>query len=156
MRGILGQQLDCRYQEHNGCYQASALKMRRTCRMCPNLPACVKGDELRQLHQVLLSSFDQKVSLPILDSIQTVIGVSELGTEAKPDLEIGVPIPENAAFGKWGIQVIEFTNCRGYKTQFYRGQGKFDGVDFEVVAPPTREDRPLRLDGVEIAGFQRA
>jgi hypothetical protein len=23
------------------------------------------------------------------------------------------------------------------------------------VAPPTREDRPLRLDGVEIAGFQR-
>jgi len=69
------------------------LKMRRTCRMCPNLPACVKGDELRQLHQFLLSSFDQKVSLPILDSIQTVIGVSELGTEAKPDLEIGVPIP---------------------------------------------------------------
>ena len=32
--------------------------------------------------------------------------------------EIGVPIPDNAAFGKWGIQVIEFTNCRGYKTSF--------------------------------------
>jgi len=73
----------------------------------------------------------------------------------KPSFEVGVAIPENAAFGKWGIQVIEFTNCRGYKTSFYRGQGKFDGVDFEVVAPPTREDRPLRLDGVEIAGFQR-
>jgi|307.fasta_scaffold164892_1 hypothetical protein len=74
----------------------------------------------------------------------------------KPSFEIAIPIPENAAFGKWGIQVIEFTNCRGYKSSFYRGQGKFDGVDFEVVAPPTREDRPLRLDGVEIAGFQRS
>jgi hypothetical protein len=73
----------------------------------------------------------------------------------KPQFEVGVPIPENAAFGKWGIQVIEFTNCRGYKTSFYRGQGKFDSVDFEVVARPTREDRPLRLDAVEIAGFQR-
>jgi hypothetical protein len=73
----------------------------------------------------------------------------------KPSFEVGVPIPENAAFGKWGIQVIEFTNCRGYKTSFYRGQSKFDDVDFDVVAPPTREDRPLRLEGVEIAGFQR-
>jgi len=61
--------------------------------MCPNLPACVKGDELRQLHQFLLSSFDHEVSLPILDSIQAVIWASELGTKAKPDLEIGVPIP---------------------------------------------------------------
>jgi hypothetical protein len=77
------------------------------------------------------------------------------GDSFKPSFEVSVRIPENAAFGKWGIQMIEFTNCRGYKTSFYRGQGKFDGVDFDVVAQPTREDRPLRLDGVEIAGFQR-
>src|SRR5262249_56992632 len=32
----------------------------------------------------------------------------------KPSFEVGVPIPENAAFGKWGIQVITFTNYRGY------------------------------------------
>jgi len=73
----------------------------------------------------------------------------------KRAFEVGVPIPENAAFGKWGIQMIEFTNCRGYKSSFYRGQDKFDGVAFDVVAPATREDRPLRLEGVEIAGFQR-
>src|SRR5215467_12087849 len=28
-----------------------SLKTHRTCRMYPTLPACVKGDELRQLHQ---------------------------------------------------------------------------------------------------------
>jgi len=76
-----------------GPVEAISLKTHRTCRMCPNLPACVKGDELRQLHQFLLSSFDQKVSLPILDTVQAIIGASEFGTEAKPDLEIGVPIP---------------------------------------------------------------
>jgi hypothetical protein len=69
--------------------------------------------------------------------------------------EIGVHIPENAALGKWGIQLIEFTNRRGYKTSFYRGHGKFDNVVFEVIPPPTKEDELLRFDGVEISGGGR-
>src|SRR5262245_29879612 len=65
--------------------------------------------------------------------------------------EVPVPIPENAAPGKWGVQLIEFTNGRGFKTSFYRGHGKFDNVVFEVVAQPAKEDELLRFDGVEIA-----
>jgi hypothetical protein len=61
-------------------------------------------------------------------------------------------IPENAALGKWGVQLIEFTNLRGYKSSFYRGHGKFDKVVFDVVPPPSKEDELLRFDGVEIAG----
>ena len=65
--------------------------------------------------------------------------------------EVPVVIPENAALGKWGIQSIEFTNGRGHKTAFYRGQGKFDNVLFDVVAPITKEDELLKFSGVEIA-----
>jgi hypothetical protein len=67
------------------------------------------------------------------------------------NFEVPVPIPENAAPGKWGVQLIEFTNGRGFKTSFYRGHGKFDNVVFEVVAQPAKEDELLRFDGVEIA-----
>jgi hypothetical protein len=66
--------------------------------------------------------------------------------------EVSVTIPENAAPGKWGVQLIEFTNGRGFKTSFYRGHGKFDRVSFEVVPQPAKEDELLRFDGVEIAG----
>jgi hypothetical protein len=69
--------------------------------------------------------------------------------------DITIPIPENAALGKWGVQLIEFTNQRGYKSSFYRGHGKFDKVVFEVVPPPSKEDELLRFDGVEIAGRGR-
>ncbi len=71
---------------------------------------------------------------------------------ARSSFEVTIPIPENAALGKWGIQLIEFTNRRGYKSSFYRGHGKFDNVVFEVVPPPSKEDELLRFDGVEIAG----
>jgi hypothetical protein len=65
--------------------------------------------------------------------------------------EVPVTIPDNAALGKWGIQSIEFTNGRGHKTAFYRGQGKFDNILFDVVSPPTKEDELLKFSGVEIA-----
>lgn len=65
--------------------------------------------------------------------------------------EVAIPIPDNAALGKWGIQLIEFTNRRGYKSSFYRGHGKFDNVVFDVVPPPAKEDELLRFDGVEIS-----
>ena len=71
------------------------------------------------------------------------------------NFDVIIPIPENAALGKWGVQLIEFTNKRGYKSSFYRGHGKFDNVVFEVVPPPTKEDELLRFDGVEIAGRGR-
>jgi hypothetical protein len=69
--------------------------------------------------------------------------------------DITIPIPENTALGKWGIQLIEFTNQRGYKSSFYRGHGKFDKVVFEVVPPRSKVDELLRFDGVEIAGHDR-
>ncbi|MBI3651382.1 MAG: hypothetical protein HY231_10220 [Acidobacteria bacterium] len=68
------------------------------------------------------------------------------------EYEIYIDIPINAAYGKWGIQTIEFTNGRGYKTSFYRGQSKFDNILFDVVAPPTKEDELLKFNGIEIAG----
>ena len=74
---------------------------------------------------------------------------------SQTSFEVTIPIPENAALGKWGVQLIEFTNQRGYKSSFYRGHGKFDKVVFEVVSPPSKEDELLRFDGVEIAGRGR-
>jgi hypothetical protein len=71
---------------------------------------------------------------------------------AKGSFEVSIEIPENAAYGKWGVQVIEFTNMRGYKSSFYRGHGKFDNIVFEVIPPPSKEDELLRFSGVEIAG----
>lgn len=65
--------------------------------------------------------------------------------------EVCVEFPENAALGKWGIQLIEFTNGRGYKTSFYRGQGKFDNIRFDVVAPPSKEEELLQFTQIEIA-----
>ena len=56
---------------------------------------------------------------------------------------------ENAALGKWGVQMIEFTNLRGYKSSFYRGHDKFDNIVFEVVPPPSKEDELLHFSGVE-------
>jgi hypothetical protein len=74
---------------------------------------------------------------------------------SQTSFDVTVPIPENAALGKWGVQLIEFTNQRGYKSSFYRGHGKFDNVVFEVVPPPSKEDELLRFDGVEISGRGR-
>jgi len=76
-------------------------------------------------------------------------------SSSQTSFDIIVPIPENAALGKWGVQLIEFTNQRGYKSSFYRGHGKFDKVVFEVVPPPSKEDELLRFDGVEISGSGR-
>jgi len=69
--------------------------------------------------------------------------------------DVTIPIAENTALGKWGVQLIEFTNQRGYKSSFYRGHGKFDNVVFEVVPPKSKEDELLRFDGIEIAGRGR-
>lgn len=66
--------------------------------------------------------------------------------------EVGIEFPENVALGKWGIQLVEFTNGRGYKTSFYRGQRKFDNILFEVVAPPSKEEELLQFTEIEIAG----
>ena len=71
---------------------------------------------------------------------------------SKASFEVAIDIPENAAYGKWGVQMVEFTNLRGYKSSFYRGHGKFDNIVFEVIPPPSKEDELLRFTGVEIAG----
>ncbi len=70
---------------------------------------------------------------------------------AEEIITITIHIPDNAALGKWGVQMIEFTNGRGYKTAFYRGQGKFDQVSFEVIPRPIDEEAMLSFHVVEIA-----
>jgi len=90
--------------------------------------------------------------------LKLAVGETSLAPDqslSKTNFYVIIPIPENAALGKWGVQLIEFTNKRGYKSSFYRGHGKFDNVVFEVVPPPTKEDELLRFDGVEIAGRGR-
>ena len=69
--------------------------------------------------------------------------------------DVPVPIPDNAALGKWGVRLVEFTNGRGFKVSFYRGQGKFDEIIFEVTPPPSKGDELLHFNGVEIAGDGR-
>jgi hypothetical protein len=74
---------------------------------------------------------------------------------SESSFEVSIAIPENAALGKWGVQMIEFTNSRGYKSSFYRGHGKFDNIVFDVIPPPSKEDELLRFNGVEIASDDR-
>lgn len=91
--------------------------------------------------------------------LKLAIGETSLGpgeASSGGSFDVVIPIPENAALGKWGVQLVEFTNKRGYKSSFYRGHGKFDHVVFDVVPPPTKEDELLRFDGVEIAGSRCA
>lgn len=83
------------------------------------------------------------------------VSVAPEQSYSQTSFDVTIPIPENAALGKWGVQLIEFTNQRGYKSSFYRGHGKFDKVVFEIVPPASKEDELLRFDGVEIAGRDR-
>jgi hypothetical protein len=104
--------------------------------------------------------FVQCFQFSTASSSKTKLAIGEvlIGPEqsySQTSFEVTIPIPENAALGKWGVQLIEFTNQRGYKSSFYRGHGKFDKVVFEVVPPPSKEDELLRFDGVEIAGRGR-
>jgi hypothetical protein len=90
--------------------------------------------------------------------LKLAVGETSLGAGqsfSEGSFEVIIPIPENAALGKWGVQLIEFTNKRGYKSSFYRGHGKFDNVVFDVVPLPTKEDELLRFDGVEITSRGR-
>ena len=101
--------------------------------------------------------FVQCYQFSMASSAKLKLAIGETSLEAgesfsQASFDVIIPIPENAALGKWGVQLIEFTNKRGYKSSFYRGHGKFDNVVFEVVPPPTKEDELLRFDGVEIAG----
>jgi hypothetical protein len=100
--------------------------------------------------------FVQCFQFSMVSSSKAKLAVGELSIPveqsfSKTSFDVTIPIPENAAVGKWGIQLIEFTNRRGYKSSFYRGHGKFDSVVFEIVPPPSKEDDLLRFDGVEIA-----
>lgn len=79
------------------------------------------------------------------------IAISPQESLSQTIFEVSIQIPENAALGKWGVQMIEFTSGRGFKSSFYRGQGKFDNIIFEVIPPPSKEDELLRFNGVEIA-----
>jgi len=107
--------------------------------------------------------FVQCFQFSMASSNKAKLAVGEVSISAehrftRSSFDVSISIPENAALGKWGIQLIEFTNQRGYKSSFYRGHGKFDNVVFEVVPPPSKEDELLRFDGVEIAagGVRRA
>ena len=63
---------------------------------------------------------------------------------------IAIPIPVDAATGKWGIRSIRFVNGRNYASTFYRGQDRFDGVVFEVLPLPADQEVALRFDGVNV------
>ena len=104
--------------------------------------------------------FVQCFQFSMASSSKAKLAVGELSVPleqsyTQSSFDITIPIPENTALGKWGVQLIEFTNQRGYKSSFYRGHGKFDNVVFEVVPPKSKEDELLRFDGIEIAGRGR-
>jgi hypothetical protein len=106
--------------------------------------------------KILVQCF--QFSMASSSKLKLAVGEASISPEqgyTQSSFEIGVQIPENAAPGKWGVQLIEFTNRRGYKSSFYRGHGKFDNVVFEVIPPPSKEDELLRFDGIEITGGGR-
>src|ERR1041385_8249918 len=63
---------------------------------------------------------------------------------------IRIPIPVDAAIGKWGIRSIRFVNGRNNASTFYRGQERFDDIVFEVLPLPTEQDVALRFEGVAV------
>src|ERR1051325_276655 len=71
--------------------------------------------------------FIQCFPFSITNSNKVKVAYGEL--EISPDeslayraFDVGVAIPEDAVIGKWGVQLVEFTDGRGYKKFFYRGQ----------------------------------
>jgi hypothetical protein len=116
----------------------------------------VRAHDPAGIKRIVVQCF--QYSLSSANRIKTAVGESTISPDegfAVNTFEVGVLIPENAGIGKWGVQVIEFTNSKGFKTTFYRGQGKFDNVSFEVIPPPRNEDHPLEFNGIEIAEQNR-
>jgi hypothetical protein len=117
-----------------------------------NLVLRVAAYDPNGLRKIFVQCF--QFSMASSNKAKLAVGEVSISAEhrfARSSFDVSISIPENAALGKWGIQLIEFTNQRGYKSSFYRGHGKFDNVVFEVVPPPSKEDELLRFDGVEIA-----
>ena len=112
----------------------------------------VRANDPAGITRIFVQCF--QFSLASANRVKTAVGETSLSPEeafSMTAFDVPVQIPENAALGKWGVQLIEFTNSKGTKTGFYRGQGKFDNVAFEVISPPRNEDRPLEFNGIEIA-----
>jgi hypothetical protein len=63
---------------------------------------------------------------------------------------IEIRVPEDAAIGQWGVRSIRFVNGRNLVQTFYRGQGRFDSVVFEVLPLPAELEDSLRFEGVDI------
>jgi hypothetical protein len=63
---------------------------------------------------------------------------------------IDIRVPEDAAVGQWGVRSIRFVNGRNVVQTFYRGQGRFDSVVFEVLPLPAELEDSLRFEGVDI------
>lgn len=121
-----------------------------------NLVLRIAAYDPNGLSKIFVQCF--QFSMASSSKAKLAVGEVSLTTEqrfARSSFDVSISIPENAALGKWGIQLIEFTNQRGYKSSFYRGHGKFDNVVFEVIPPPSKEDELLRFDGVEIAANGR-
>ena len=116
----------------------------------------VRAHDPAGIKRIFIQCF--QFSLASANRVKTAVGEASIlpdQTFSVTVFDVPVQIPENAALGKWGVQLIEFTNSKGFKTAFYRGQGKFDNVAFEVISPPRNEDRPLEFGGVEIAERKR-
>ena len=116
----------------------------------------VRANDPAGITKIFVQCF--QFSLASANRVKTAVGETSISpdeTFSVTAFDVPVQIPENAALGKWGVQLIEFTNSKGTKTGFYRGQGKFDNLAFEVISPPRNEDRPLEFNGIEIAERKR-
>jgi hypothetical protein len=61
-----------------------------------------------------------------------------------------VPIPLDAATGKWGIRSVRFVNGKNHTATYYRGQSRFDDIVFEVLPLPAEQEDVLRFDSVQV------
>jgi len=73
------------------------------------------------------------------------------GSPMRSDLySVVVPIPPDAATGKWGIRSVRFVNGKNHTATFYRGQSRFDDIVFEVLPLPAEQEEVLRFDGIQV------
>jgi hypothetical protein len=130
----------------------------------PDIPRVIVGESLALgvraqdpsgIRQIWIECFN----FSLWNSTRCKTAAGELitpdGLPMRSDLySVVVPIPLDAATGKWGIRSVRFINGKNHTATYYRGQSRFDDVVFEVLPLPAEQEEVLRFDGIQVINGQ--